>query len=323
MRKISIVVPVYNVEEYIRECIESIMRQKYDNYELILVDDGSKDKSGNVCDEYKSDKVIVIHKENAGVSSARNVGIKKSTGDYIMFMDADDFLANDMCLNILNDSLRNNPDVLLYKMKYYYDKIDKYILLPDYPNLNYDNKFETLYNLIKYNKLSISPCDKIIKASILKNSDILFDETLKHLEDADWSLRLYNYIDTIDIINSDIYVYRQQRNGSASTTYNFQLIEDFKRFIEMWANKVLPEKSKKLVLNYVSYQYVILLAVLNHSRLYKNEIQFINKYRYLLKYNICKKVKLTQICYKFFGLGITSQFLKIYLCQRNKGTLRF
>ena len=90
---ISIIVPVYNVEKYLQRCIESILTQTETDFELLLIDDGSKDKSGLICDEYaqKDKRVNVIHKENGGVSSARNLGIEKANGEWMCFIDADDF----------------------------------------------------------------------------------------------------------------------------------------------------------------------------------------------------------------------------------------
>ena len=95
---ISIIVPVYNIEEYLPRCIESILNQTYNNLELILVDDGSKDKSGEICDAYakKDNRVVVLHKENGGSSSARNAGIAIAKGEYLGFVDSDDYIEPDM-----------------------------------------------------------------------------------------------------------------------------------------------------------------------------------------------------------------------------------
>ena len=91
---ISIIVPVYNVEKYLKKCIDSILNQSFQNFELILVDDGSTDSSGEICDEYalKDRRVLVIHKENEGLSSARNEGIKASSAEYVGFVDSDDYI---------------------------------------------------------------------------------------------------------------------------------------------------------------------------------------------------------------------------------------
>ena len=92
---ISIIVPVYNVENYLKECIDSILRQEFRDYEIILVDDGSKDDSGKICDEYgkKYSFISVIHKKNGGLSDARNFGLKIAKGEYILFIDSDDYIA--------------------------------------------------------------------------------------------------------------------------------------------------------------------------------------------------------------------------------------
>lgn len=109
---ISVVVPIYNVEKYIEKCIDSIINQTYTNLEIILVDDGSPDKCGKICDEYaKRDKRIkVIHKENGGVSSARNIGLDNLNGEYVTFIDADDYISNNYCEELLNALKTENAD---------------------------------------------------------------------------------------------------------------------------------------------------------------------------------------------------------------------
>ena len=113
MPEISIIVPVYNVEKYIRKCIESILNQTFSDFELILVDDGSTDNSGKICDEYKlkDDRIIVIHKKNGGLSSARNVGIDKATGKFLGFVDSDDYIEKDMYETLYNDIKEFDADI--------------------------------------------------------------------------------------------------------------------------------------------------------------------------------------------------------------------
>ena len=110
---ISVIVPVYKVEPYLRECVDSIINQTYKNLEIILVDDGSPDNCGAICDEYaaKDSRVRVIHKENGGVSSARNAGIEAATGDYIGFVDSDDWIEPDMYENLLESLQRENAEI--------------------------------------------------------------------------------------------------------------------------------------------------------------------------------------------------------------------
>ena len=95
--KISVIIAVYNIEECVSRCVESVLSQTYINLEIILVDDGSSDRSGEICDSFLDSRIKVIHKENNGLSSARNAGLDIATGDYIMFLDGDDYIHEDMC----------------------------------------------------------------------------------------------------------------------------------------------------------------------------------------------------------------------------------
>ena len=110
----SIIVPVYKVENYLEDCIESILHQSYKDFELILIDDGSPDKSPEICDEYnaKDDRISVIHKKNGGLSSARNAGLDNANGEYIVFIDSDDIL-REGALEKISNYLGNYPDVLI------------------------------------------------------------------------------------------------------------------------------------------------------------------------------------------------------------------
>lgn len=112
--KLSVIVPVYMVEEYLAECIESIIHQTYTNLEIILVDDGTKDTGGKICDEYqeKDQRIIVIHKENGGLSSARNAGIERATGKYITFVDSDDYLMPDMYQKMMDVMQKYKTDAV-------------------------------------------------------------------------------------------------------------------------------------------------------------------------------------------------------------------
>lgn len=109
--KISVIVPVYNVEKYLRKCVDSILSQTFTDFELLLIDDGSKDHSGEICDEYalQDDRVKVFHKENGGVSSARNLGIDVAKGEWITFVDADDYIAENLLQSLCN--IDSNVDI--------------------------------------------------------------------------------------------------------------------------------------------------------------------------------------------------------------------
>lgn len=120
MELISVIVPVYNVEEHLEKCLSSIVNQTYKNLEIILVDDGSTDSSGEICDRYAmcDERFVVIHNENGGVSAARNAGVAKATGEYIMFVDSDDYVESDIAEFLLNLTLQYDADISMCGFKY-------------------------------------------------------------------------------------------------------------------------------------------------------------------------------------------------------------
>ena len=121
-KKISIIVPIYNVEQYLDKCVESLVNQTYKNLEIILVDDGTKDKSGEMADLWsiKDDRIKVIHKKNGGLSDARNAGIKIATGEYITFMDSDDYINYRMYEILMNNLEKYNADISVCAVKKVY-----------------------------------------------------------------------------------------------------------------------------------------------------------------------------------------------------------
>jgi glycosyltransferase involved in cell wall biosynthesis len=150
--RFSIVVPVYNVENYLAQCVDSIVSQKFDSYECILVDDGSTDSSGEMCDAFASAyaSVRVIHKENGGLSSARNAGIKEANGDYLIFVDSDDFIMTDTFLSSLNNVANENHDLVRYQVLRYQTLEDEYTAV-------------TAFNANRY--IGLSPLD-VLKSMI-------------------------------------------------------------------------------------------------------------------------------------------------------------
>ena len=118
--KISVIIPVYNVEKYLKQCVDSVLQQTYQNIEVILVEDGSSDDCPRICDEYKKidDRVVVVHQQNGGLSVARNTGISLMTGDYVMFLDSDDYWDDvDAVKRLVERVSKTNPDVLNYSYK--------------------------------------------------------------------------------------------------------------------------------------------------------------------------------------------------------------
>ena len=187
--KISLIVPVYKVEEYLNKCVDIIINQTYKNLEIILVDDGSPDNCGKICDEYakKDSRIKVIHKENGGVSSARNVGLDVATGDYIGFVDSDDWIEDDMYEFLIKKCLYYNTDIARCEFidEYDFNISDKNISL----NENYyiiENSDNIIIDIIKGSWSEGILWNKLYKSSLLRN--IRLKNDLKYCEDL-----LFNY----------------------------------------------------------------------------------------------------------------------------------
>lgn len=214
MGKISVIVPIYNVGQYLDECINSIVNQTYKNIELILVDDGSTDCSGTICDEWskKDSRIVVIHKENGGVGSARNAGLKASTGEYIDFVDGDDFLPED-ALEVMYSSLtQSGADMFIGRAAWTDEKGE---LLPYLGKTREDkiiDEYEFWTRRNKFEKYVICP-SKLYKRKLF--SEIEFGQYKNH-EDQGILWKIVSQCDKIYDSDKVIYYYRH-RNDSATT----------------------------------------------------------------------------------------------------------
>ena len=197
---ISVIVPIFNAEEYLDECIESIINQSYKDLELLLIDDGSTDKSSSICDNYaQSDKRIrVFHKINEGVSVARNIGIEKSQGEWLMFVDADDYLLPNAIAKLQEISLRDNSDIVFgnaYKLSNKGEKVifDLHILCSS--------------NVVN-NLPSLSLWGYLIKRSPIDKNHLRFVEGLAYSEDGVFLDELALSCNKISIIKDFVYMHR-------------------------------------------------------------------------------------------------------------------
>ena len=199
--KISIIVPVYNAERYLSRCIESILAQTYTEFELLLIDDGSKDDSGEICDEYakKDSRIQVIHKENGGVSSARNAGIDKAKGDWVAFVDADDYIESCYIQNLYSHVFCERQLILTgYDSKFKICRFEEISLTDD--------------NFVKYlidNKaiLHSQPWAKLFNLNVIKQSEIYFPLDIHLGEDAIFNLRYYSVVDMVTFAKDVDYHY--------------------------------------------------------------------------------------------------------------------
>ena len=220
---ISIIIPVYKVEKYLEKCIESVLKQTYTNLQIILVDDGSPDNCGKICDEYakKDSRIEVIHKANGGLSDARNVGISNANGEYIQFIDADDYTANNMLEDLVNIARMYNPDVIVNGIEKINEKNESVgKISPIFDGMTDIDKFmENFAEVQKQTGIYGYVHNKFIRKSIIENNNLLFDKDIWLAEDLDFCLDLYKNISNIYFCK-DIYYYYLQEAENSSTTSN-------------------------------------------------------------------------------------------------------
>lgn len=273
----SIIVPVYKVEMYLPQCVDSLLAQDFDNYEIILVDDGSPDSCPKLCDEFadKSPKIKVVHKLNGGLSDARNAGVAVANGQYLTFVDSDDFWRDSDVLSGVYRIIESNdsPDVVVSDFIKYYDQADKYLE----PNrtcpaeLNGKSKQEILeYLYFNIADMKMSACQKFVKSGLF--TDALFEKGLLS-EDIDWSLKIYPRANSIAVYPKPFYCYRQQREGSITNTASKRSFDSLMFILDKWEKEIprlsIPEDEKEIYLGYLAYQLAISMAL--YSRLGKAE----------------------------------------------------
>ena len=327
----SIIVPVYNVEHYLKQCIDSIREQEYTNYECILVDDGSTDSSPKICDEYSriDPRVKVIHKKNGGASDARNRGLEIASGNYIFFVDSDDYLYNSGVLTTLYDVIQSNSnyDFICFNRIYFYQKSNIFKQLQSYPKeITIDNDIKNIIvGLLKHGIFPISPYTKVIKRDFLVNNDIKFIEGLVG-EDIPWFLELLRKAKNIKIINQWLYIYRKQVPGSVTSIASIKRYKSLSFILSRETQTILDSYSegidKNALLSYMAYVWSQVLAMtmdLDKSTR-KYERKFLRQYDWLLNYDLNPKVKKVKLCYRIFGMNITalilSKYIK-YIVQKN------
>lgn len=218
---ISIIVPVYNSEDYLQRCVDSIINQTYTNWECILVDDGSNDKSGTICDRFalQDERISVIHKDNNGVSSARNIGIASACGKWIYFIDSDDYVDED-ALQSLIIKLNVNIDLLIHGFTDDYDE-GKVVIKHNY-NANDHNTIPQIIEYADRMGLLRGPVCKLFKAQIIQKYNILFDTTMSYGEDTKFSFEYLGYCNAIGLVPLPLYYYCHRRGNSLTArNYNY------------------------------------------------------------------------------------------------------
>lgn len=256
--KISVIVPVYKVEKYIERCLESILKQDFTDYELILVNDGSPDKSAEICEEYAKEysNIVLLHQKNQGQSKARNTGIENAKGEYILFLDSDDYIEQGMFKHLIYITEKYNADVVSSHHK---DDYDGKIVVKD----NFDDfectGVEATKHVLEGKKIPGTACAKLIRKDCL--GDLKF-QIGRIYEDAIFTAELFLKVKKVYVSSEQFYVYYHRKNSSTTLSftdrnydviyayeYIMKLIEakapqlcDVARFRILWSHCIIYDK---------------------------------------------------------------------------------
>lgn len=320
--KISFIIPVYNVAKYLHQCVRSILEQNYHDIEVILVDDGSKDESPAICDAFaeQDKRVKVIHKENGGLSDARNAGLKAATGEYVVFIDGDDFWLSKDDLSGLMAVAEKQPeaDFIGYNCKYFYPDTNAYFPWVFYCDKLYKpvDKNMAMIELVKSGTFPMSACLKLMKREFLIKNDLFFVKG-QIAEDIPWFINVLDKCEKCSFVNQYVYAYRQNVAGSITNVSGDKSFRSLLNIVETETEKVagrsFNKEAKEALYSFLAYELSILMTYPNIDG---ETFKKLKSYSWLIDYDTNPKVKKVKLFKRFWGLTLTVQLLKLYQKKR-------
>lgn len=275
--QISIITPVYNVEQYIEKCIDSILAQTFTDFELILVDDGTKDDSGVICDRYaeQDNRIRVIHKQNGGLSSARNAGLDIARGEYIGFIDSDDWIDKDMFSILHKNAITTNADIAVCNIEIITQSEMRQNSCKEHTDILFDRD-QAMNELYNNSKLTYSACNKLYKKFLFNNQrykeGIIF-------EDMDASYKIINMASKVHYTSKPLYFYRYNDSSILRKEFDKRLLIEFEIKTDMY-NFYLeqyPQFSNEV------YAERYLTGIILYLKMNKYHRELVAKYDYLIK----------------------------------------
>lgn len=316
--QLSFIIPVYNVERYLQECIDSVKKQMDDTCEIVLIDDGSTDNSGMICDKNISNNIRVFHKTNGGLSSARNEGLVRSRGEYVAFVDSDDRIAEDSVQSILEWIDQGGADYCFMKGKKFFSD-GKEIDLGDGISRN-DILGLDHTSLIKYlserPKYAASVCTKIYRKSFLEVENIKFPEDRRLSEDLGITRDCICKAKSIYALDIPYYEYRQNRLGSITYMVSKRTVDGILEFVKDTCEMCLVERKPistedRYIMSFAAYELSML--ILDYSNCEIEVKKYIKEqfrqYKWVLSFARMKRIKMVKWCIRLFGLGFTSKLI--------------
>ncbi|MBE6633008.1 MAG: glycosyltransferase [Ruminococcaceae bacterium] len=327
--KISVIIPVYNSMRYLRECVTSITSQTYRDIEVLLVNDGSTDGSGDLCDALarEDSRVVAIHQPNGGTSAARNMGLERATGDYITFTDNDDFWERPQALEELVAQLaESDADMVLFDCTVYWQDTDKRVPsrpCADRSRVRNKPASEAILHLMSANIFS-TYCvwGKLIRASIIRENGLRFPVGMRN-EDIDFCGDLFRLSRRLDWYNERFYVYRKGHEGAQTKQrITYGMLNDLKTVFlrQMREAEALEDADlRRAMISYLSFPYAVWMG---QSKLVRDErvssdVAEMKRYRHVLRESTHPSVGLVRRVCGVLGFSLTSSLLAVYLRKRN------
>ncbi|MCR5207532.1 MAG: glycosyltransferase [Eubacterium sp.] len=319
--KFSIIIPVYNVEEYLEECVNSVLRQTFTDFEIVLVDDGSTDSSVSICDKLAElDCVSCYHVENGGAASARNYGMTVAKGDYFIFMDSDDYWSDKNALSQIADSIeKNKSDIVVFGCTDFDMVSGKSFVSRN----NYDLKLisestndEVLHYFMSNKLLPGGPTIFAFDAGIVSENGISFKTGIQD-EDYDFVLSVFLESEKLSAINNPFYMYRKGRSGSVTKASGIKMIYGIDYTVQKWsklADSIENETVRADVLNYLAYIFCTGLVIMGRmdKPLRKKAGEIMDKNSFILKYAQWKRPKTIAMLLRFISIERLSRIISRY-----------
>lgn len=317
--KISFIIPIYKVEKYIRQCVDSVLGQTYRDIEVVLVDDGSPDGCPHICDQYadNDNRIVVLHKPNGGLSDARNEGLKKATGEYVIFVDGDDFWLENTCLEQLVQVLKKHEgiDFIGFNCQYYYPESNSFHKWVPYADVISDkaiDKNTAMVELVKSGTFPMSACLKVMKREFLLKNQLFFIKG-QLSEDIPWFINMLDCTKLCCFVNLYIYCYRQNVSSSITSTSGEKgfdnLFEIFKQELNNVESRQFNDEAKSALMSFLAYEYSILLSWPISDKKKRSELL---EYKKVLGYTLNPKVRMVARVSNLAGIRITGVVLKLY-----------
>jgi len=309
MPGLSIIIPIYNTEKYLAECLDSILSQSYTDYELILINDGSDDRSGDICREYAKNDSRIVFKEqkNGGVSDARNTGISMAKGDYVIFCDSDDTMVSGALEKIMSYVLEKNYDILM--CTYIMDFEDG--SEPFAEEIAFcEEKHNSMCRIISEYVKGIVPwsaCRNVIRRRIIEENNIRYDENYSCAEDCDFYFKICRFSASFGSINQPIIKYRAAREDSTSNTYSIVNIESISLVYEKWQNffkENYGNEAEAILASFAEHYFYLILNVAKQENSDK-VLEVCELYKHILHYVKGWKKQLVVQCFKILGVKKT------------------